>query len=319
MIKIKIEKQTRQVYLNNGYIGNDNENLQDTLEFSFKDEFVDGQARLELKFEDNTKTFITLEKENETYTIPITNIMTVKGQVYAQLVVTEGTNIEEVPIFKSNVFYFYVNESINAETGAPEPYIEWIDKADAKLNEVEEALDTIDGKLDDIDTAINEANSLDLDVSKSGKETTVEITKKDNTKKVVQILDGKNLEFQWDGTYLGIREEGDTEYQFVNLQGQIGPIGPQGNPFQVKKTYATIQLMIADYDNMEINDYVMISGNIEQEDNAKLFVKTEQEDPVYRWQYLADFSGASGVVGPQGASVTSATINTNGELVLTVE
>ena len=75
--------------------------------------------------------------------------------------------------------------------------------------------------------------------------------------------------------------------------------GPQGEAFQIKKTYSTIELMIADYDNMEINDYVMISGNIEQEDNAKLFVKTEEEDPTYRWQYLADFSGASGVVGPQ--------------------
>jgi len=53
--------------------------------------------------------------------------------------------------------------------------------------------------------------------------------------------------------------------------------------------------MIADYDNMQINDYVMISGNIEEEDNATLWVKTEQEDPDYRWQYLADFSGASGV------------------------
>ena len=72
--------------------------------------------------------------------------------------------------------------------------------------------------------------------------------------------------------------------------------GPQGEAFQIKKTYATVQAMIVDYDNMEINDYVMISGNIEQEDNAKLFVKTEEEDPTYRWQYLADFSGASGVV-----------------------
>lgn len=99
----------------------------------------------------------------------------------------------------------------------------------------------------------------------------------------------------------------------------LGPVGPQGEAFQVKKTYSTIQLMIADYDNMQINDYVMISGNVEQEDNAKLFVKTEVEDPTYRWQYLADFSGASGIVGPQGASVRSATINSNGELVMTVE
>ena len=58
--------------------------------------------------------------------------------------------------------------------------------------------------------------------------------------------------------------------------------------------------MVADYDNMQINDYVMISGDIEQEDNAKLFVKTEVQDPVYKWQYLADFSGATGIQGPAG-------------------
>ncbi len=79
-----------------------------------------------------------------------------------------------------------------------------------------------------------------------------------------------------------------------------GPAGPQGEAFTIKKTYATVQAMIDDYDNMQINDYVMISGNIETEDNAKLFVKTEVEDPVYKWQYLADFSGATGIRGPQG-------------------
>jgi hypothetical protein len=82
--------------------------------------------------------------------------------------------------------------------------------------------------------------------------------------------------------------------------GPQGPEGPQGQPFTIKKTYSTIQLMIADYDNMEINDYVMISGNIEQEDNAKLFVKMDEEDPTYRWIYLADFSGATGIQGEQG-------------------
>ena len=123
----------------------------------------------------------------------------------------------------------------------------------------------------------------------------------------------------WQGTSLGIKTAEQEEYTFVDLQGATGPVGPQGEAFQIKKTYATIQLMIADYDNMNINDYVMISGNIEQEDNAKLFVKTEVEDPTYRWQYLADFSGASGIAGPQGASVRSAAINSNGELVITVE
>lgn len=53
--------------------------------------------------------------------------------------------------------------------------------------------------------------------------------------------------------------------------------------------------MIADYDNMEINDYVMIKGDVETEDNAKMFTKTEVEDPTYRWQFLGDFSGATGI------------------------
>ena len=187
------------------------------------------------------------------------------------------------------------------------------------INEIDEAVEEVNTAVEQVNTAIDEANNLNLDVNKVDKTATVEITKKDNTTKSVNIYDGVSLQFMWSGTSLGIKTDNDSEYTFVNLQGQVGPVGPQGNPFQVKKTYATVQAMIDDYDNMEINDYVMISGNVEQEDNAKLFVKTEVEDPTYRWQYLADFSGASGVVGPQGASVTSATINSSGELVLTVE
>ena len=138
MIKIQIEIEPRKVNIDKSLIGNDNENLQDNLEFSFLDEFVDGQARLELQFEKtNEKTFITLNKVNETYTIPVTNVMTIQGKIYAQLVITEGTNEEDIPIFKSNIFYFYVNQSINAETGDREPYIEWIDRANVKLNQID--------------------------------------------------------------------------------------------------------------------------------------------------------------------------------------
>ena len=44
MIKIQINKETRQVDLEKDFIGNNNENSQETLKFVFKDEFVDGQA-----------------------------------------------------------------------------------------------------------------------------------------------------------------------------------------------------------------------------------------------------------------------------------
>lgn len=196
---------------------------------------------------------------------------------------------------------------------------EEITKVNNLETEIDGKLEEIDTAIDNIHTAIQETENLDLDAEKVGQTTTVTLTKKDGTVKTIHIDDGVDLQFMWQGTSLGIKTAEQEQYTFVDLQGVQGPAGPQGEAFQIKKTYATIQLMIADYDNMNINDYVMISGNIEQEDNAKLFVKTEVEDPTYRWQYLADFSGASGIVGPQGASVRSATINSNGELVMTVE
>lgn len=35
----------------------------------------------------------------------------------------------------------------------------------------------------------------------------------------ITIPKGKALEFQWEGTKLGIRQEGDTDYEYVDLQG----------------------------------------------------------------------------------------------------
>lgn len=53
--------------------------------------------------------------------------------------------------------------------------------------------------------------------------------------------------------------------------------------------------MQADFDNMEIGDYVMIVSSVELEDNAKLYSRTETE-----WVFITDFSGAQGIQGEQG-------------------
>lgn len=41
--------------------------------------------------------------------------------------------------------------------------------------------------------------------------------------------DGRSIEFTWNGTELGVRLEGDTTYDYVDLQGAPGPEGPQGD------------------------------------------------------------------------------------------
>ena len=40
-----------------------------------------------------------------------------------------------------------------------------------------------------------------------------------------QGIDGKSLEFHWNGTQLGIRKEGETTYQYVDLKGEKGDVG----------------------------------------------------------------------------------------------
>lgn len=57
-----------------------------------------------------------------------------------QLVITEGTDEEEIPVFKSNTFKLYCNSSINAEIEQPEEYAQWIEIANTKINELNEAI-----------------------------------------------------------------------------------------------------------------------------------------------------------------------------------
>lgn len=164
-ILINVSKETRMVDLNKSVIGNDGENLQGKLVFTFIDEFVNGQARLEYEIKGN-KNYVVLDKESETYTIPVKNVITKEGQIDMQLVITEGTDEEEIPVFKSNKFYLFCNSSINAVDEAPDGYELWIERANTKLNEID---------------------NLDIDIQ----DNVVTITKKDGTTKSENVKGDK--------------------------------------------------------------------------------------------------------------------------------
>jgi hypothetical protein len=80
-----------------------------------------------------------------------------------------------------------------------------------------------------INEAITETNNLNIEVNKADKITTITLTKKDGTTKTVQVEDGKSIEYNWVGTSLGIRQEGESTYQYVNLKGDKGEQGEQGD------------------------------------------------------------------------------------------
>ena len=84
----------------------------------------------------------------------------------------------------------------------------------------------------------------------------------------------------------------------VNIKGQKGDTG---EPFTISKTYPSVETMEADFDNMDVGDYVMIASSVNDEDNAKLYVKTDTE-----WVFITDFSGAIGIQGEPGIGIVSA-------------
>ena len=204
---IKINKKNRQVDLPKNTIGNDGENLQENLVFSFDDEFVDGQGRLEIIFPNKTKNYINLTKIGETYQTPVKSVMTKTGRLDMQLVIDEGTDENSVPIFKSNDFFVIVKKSINAVEEAPEGYAQWIEIANAKLNQID---------------------NLDIDAVKLNKTTTITITKKDGTQETTEVndgIDGIGLNYDWQGTFLGVKREDESNYEYVNLKGDKGDAG----------------------------------------------------------------------------------------------
>lgn len=68
----------------------------------------------------------------------------------------------------------------------------------------------------------------------------------------------------------------------------------EGESFKIVKSYASVSDMEADFNNPLINigEFVIIDSNIQDPDNSKLYVKTENN-----YKYLTDMSGATGITG----------------------
>lgn len=281
-IEIKISRITRSVDLSTKSIGNDGENLQGNLVISFVDEFVNGQARLEYRIDNDEKRYIILKKENQSYVTPISNVITKTGIVNMQLVVTEGVDEDAIPVFKSDIFPLYVGGSINAELIAPDGYDEWIDVANTKLNTideaVEEAVEQSAYAKEQGDYAKSVGNKVDTMLENGELHGATFLPNVDNEGNLSWSND-KNLE----------------NPATQNIRGPQGVMGPQGEAFKIKKTYSSKTEMVNDFYNMEFGDYVMITSNIEVEDNAKLYSRGE-----YEWVFITDFSGSTGIQGPQG-------------------
>ena len=295
-LEIKVSRKTRMVNLPRQFISVDGENLQSELVFSFIDEFVNGQARLEYEI-NSKKNYIILNKQSDTYTIPIKNILTINGQIDMQLVITESENENGIPVFKSNKFYLYCNESINAVNEAPDGYELWIDHANSKLNEIE---------------------NLDIDVTKTDDVSTVTITKKDGSTKsveikdakinghnTIEIIEGKNIKLEQKGNQLkissiggggGSSEGGTSNYNDLSNKPKINNVELNGNKslndlgIQPSGNYA-LESEIPTKTSDLTNDSGFITGYTETDPTVPSHVKNITQKNITNWNNKSDFSG----------------------------
>ncbi len=289
---------------------NENEYKIHEIEFDFAEEYTNNLVKVALfsNAENTYKVIITNNKcdippeilqKKSTFVLGVYGYETQNNELILRY------SPSPITLFVSAGSYIPDEETENSEPITPSELEQYqqalqdgLEEVSDKLEDMNEALEEVDTALDNVNTAIQETENLDLDAEKVNKTTTVIITKKDGTEKSVSILDGEDgvdLQFIWQGTSLGIKTENQQEYTFVDLQGVQGPAGPQGEPFTIKKTYTSIAQMNADFNNMNLGDYVMIASTVEVEDNAKLYTRGESQ-----WIFITDFSGATGIRGETG-------------------
>lgn len=88
-----------------------------------------------------------------------------------------------------------------------------------------------------------------------------------------------------------------TEEQKAEIKGEKGDKGDTGEGFAIYKTYSSIASMVADKNNVPLGKFTLIASDVDDEDNAKLYVRVDGIDP---YVYLTDLSGAKGIKGDKG-------------------
>lgn len=82
------------------------------------------------------------------------------------------------------------------------------------------------------------------------------------------------------------------------VQGPKGEKGDPGEPFTIKKTYESVSAMNSGFasDGVKEGQFVLINtGNVDDADNAKLYVKGSSQ-----YDFITDLSGSAGIKGEKG-------------------
>ena len=102
---------------------------------------------------------------------------------------------------------------------------------------------------------------------------------------------GTNLEFEWDGTKLGIRSQGEDSYQYVDLQGKEGKTGETGAQGETGKPPETLL-----GENEPTISTVGISGQFYFTSDNRIFINKKDTAP-YTWAEIPTKAYIDNLIG----------------------
>ncbi len=127
----------------------------------------------------------------------------------------------------------------------------------------------------------------------------------DNYNLILELSNGEQLTVGNVRGPQGVQgEKGDT-----GSQGPQGLQGEKGEPFTIAKVFSSIDEMNNTFNTDDVSEgqFVLITSSVDDEDNAKLFVKGSDE-----YVFLTDLSGAQGIKGEQGIQGIQGPAGTDG-------
>ena len=143
-------------------------------------------------------------------------VLETKGMIEIGVVAYLVENEQEIKRYNPSPVYFNTLQGSLKEAQNSEPITP---------SEMEQFEQELQEGLNEMEIAIESAEKLDIDVNKVGGTTTVEITKQDGTTKTVEVIDGIGLDYNWNGTSLGVKREDENNYSYANLKGDKGDAG----------------------------------------------------------------------------------------------
>lgn len=290
---INIDDKTRRLSQATIVVGYKQENKAESIEFKIPEYLKEYGKKICFKTKDG-KVFSKLFDNTTSNIFTFTRTETQYGELNATIEFFKTEN-EDMIIYKTSMLQIIFNESIICEDEVQpdepkipilESLIEKVTDLNNTITENEETRNNNENtRISNEDSRI--ANETQRDIYYTG------IQNKVNNGEFNGATYLPNVDA--DGNISWTNNKGLENPSSQNIRGPQGIQGPQGEAFKIKKTYSSIEVMQADFDNMEVGDYVMIVTSIELEDNAKLYSRTETE-----WVFITDFSGAQGIQGEQG-------------------